>query len=188
MSLFISPKDDKISKTMIGSRSIRHIFILILAALALVSSNPLEDYTSEEFIQVALKGQNDFRVPLGLQKFVWNKELAQGSQQWAEHMAAANKMSHSHGPYGENVSYGSTSNHGLADLIVLWTNEKRHYIPKVKFPKCSTTGSSGAVDHYTQIVWRNTLEVGCGLGRNARNSFLCCRYLTVGNYIGEVPY
>jgi len=164
-------------------------FILFLVTLAVCSCyNALEDYTSDEFIQVALAKQNDYRVPLGLQKFVWNKQLAAGSQDWAEHMAAQDRMSHSHGPYGENVAMGTTATHDLAALIRLWTNEKQYYIPKAKFPGCSTTGSESAVDHYTQIVWRNSLEVGCGLARTGSNSYLCCRYLSIGNYIGEVPY
>jgi hypothetical protein len=38
------------------------------------------------------------------------------------------------------------------------------------------------------MVWRNTTQVGCGIGNNGRTDFLVCWYSPQGNYVGQVPY
>ena len=41
--------------------------------------------------------------------------------------------------------------------------------------------------HYTQVVWRNTTEVGGGLARGGSNNILVCQYNPAGNVIGQPP-
>lgn len=57
------------------------------------------------------------------------------------------------------------------------------------FPNVSTTGSWKDVGHYTQVIWKNTVSVGCG-GAVGNDGFfrLVCRYSPPGNYIGQEVY
>jgi cysteine-rich secretory family protein len=47
-----------------------------------------------------------------------------------------------------------------------------------------------AVGHYTQMVWANTKQVGCGtaFSPGLDYSFLVCRYDPLGNYPNQLPY
>jgi hypothetical protein len=46
--------------------------------------------------------------------------------------------------------------------------------------------------HYTQMVWRGTYVVGCGIAPPGAGglpySILVCVYYPPGNYIGRAPY
>jgi len=42
--------------------------------------------------------------------------------------------------------------------------------------------------HYTQIVWRDTKQVGCGVARDNRREIWVCNYDPPGNWVGHRPY
>ena len=54
--------------------------------------------------------------------------------------------------------------------------------------KCYLDMHSDGCGHYTQVVWRNTREVGCAVARNGSDDFLVCRYWPSGNWMGQVPF
>jgi PadR family transcriptional regulator len=56
-------------------------------------------------------------------------------------------------------------------------------IARVLWPSCR-----GVCGHYTQIVWSNTREVGCGVARDSNREVWVCNYNPPGNWIGERPY
>jgi hypothetical protein len=72
---------------------------------------------------------------------------------------------------------------------MLWVAEKKDYhgqpVPSSKTPEWLTYPS-----HYTQMVWRDTKEVGCGIERGGGHPFmvLVCRYSPPGNWEGQKPY
>jgi pathogenesis-related protein 1 len=56
---------------------------------------------------------------------------------------------------------------------------------------------AGNCDHYTQMVWKNTKEVGCATatsngktsgGQSGVRVYLVCRYSPQGNMAGENPF
>ena len=49
-------------------------------------------------------------------------------------------------------------------------------------------GRGGDVAHYTQLVWRDTREVGCAVAAGQHEDILVCRYANAGNYRGERPF
>ncbi|KAG7090345.1 hypothetical protein E1B28_009465 [Marasmius oreades] len=88
------------------------------------------------------------------------------------------------GPYGpENLAAGTGAFNGVAG-VKLWTNEAKDYNPK-----------NPQTSHFTQVVWKNTKEVGCAIKtcpnlfdskfRDAQ--FLVCEYNPPGNVIGQFP-
>lgn len=139
-----------------------------------------------------LAGHNRERAELGLQPLRWNADLARAAGQWAEHLARTGRFEHAPVDYskelqGENI-WGGTPGHFHPEAMVgLWASEKRYFKPGV-FPANSTTGRVADVSHYTQMVWRDTQQVGCALASGAREEILVCRYSAHGNIRGRVPF
>jgi hypothetical protein len=54
----------------------------------------------------------------------------------------------------------------------------------------STSGQWEDVGHYTQVIWRDTTQVGCALVTVAsgEDEILVCRYLDGGNVTGQMTY
>jgi len=82
-------------------------------------------------------------------------------------------------PFGENLAGGG----GLtpSGAVDLWASEKDQYVfdPTYDF----------VAGHYTQIVWRDSIEIGCGIATCAgARSVASCRYHPPGNVIGQQPY
>ena len=72
-------------------------------------------------------------------------------------------------------------------MVGAFVNERRFY-QHGKFPEVSSTGKWQDVGHYTQLVWRDTREVGCAVARGTGYDVLVCRYWPAGNWMGESPY
>ncbi|HEY1962044.1 MAG TPA: CAP domain-containing protein [Rhizomicrobium sp.] len=135
-----------------------------------------------------LAAHNKVRAGLGLPPLSWSDKLAQGALNWAKVIAGLNVMRHSGtGGVGENLAIWSGAGASLNGLIDMWIRERAYYHPGT-FPAVSSTGDWESVAHYTQMVWRNTTEVGCGIANNGVTDYLVCWYNPQGNYIGQVPY
>ena len=160
------------------------ITICILAAFLIATC-------SADFIQDCLDGHNIFRTRLGLNSFTWSNNLASRSQQWANHMAANNVFMHGNQDgVGENIAYRTTDIYdGPKSMIVdQWGGEQRFYIRNCVFPDCSNSGNWDDVSHYTQMIWRDTTQVGCAVAIGFGNAYLCCQYLKPGNWDGQPCY
>lgn len=65
-------------------------------------------------------------------------------------------------------------------MIEGWGDEKKNFVAGV-FPKVSTTGKWFDVGHFTQIIWKKTTEIGCGLAGNDVMEIFVCHYNPPGN-------
>lgn len=160
-------------------RLLRATWILGLLIMSnMGQARPLE-------IETLLSRHNAYRQELGIPPLQWSDTLAQSAQQWADHLAQTNSFQHSQtGGYGENLWMGTAGAYSQQEMVDSWASEKKDFIYGT-FPN-TTTG--GVVGHYTQIVWRNTTEVGCALVTANGNDYLVCQYNPAGNYIGQKPY
>jgi len=150
------------------------------------SATPLNTYA-----QALLNEHNRARDEAGVPRLRWSSKLASEAQGWAEQLAREGWLRHSgqgeSGGAGENLWMGSAGYYGPNAMIGAFVEEKRHYLPG-QFPRVSRTGRWEDVGHYTQIMWRNTREVGCAVARNGQDDFLVCRYWPAGNWMGQVPF
>jgi len=126
------------------------------------------------------------RSEVGLGKLTWSDSLAAAAQQWANHLAATNIRKHSSTDgYGENFSRGwPPVEYPPTELFELFYAEKKFFIPGKAVPQCSNTGNFHDVAHYTQIIWKDTRQVGCGYAQGDR-AILVCQYLPQGNIVGQ---
>lgn len=138
-----------------------------------------------------LAAQNRERAALGIEPLHWNPALATSARSWAQHLSATGTFEHAPDnadePEGENLWAGTRGRYALEEMVDGWMREKR-YFRHGTFPNNSTTGRVEDVGHYTQIVWRDTRQVGCAMATGVKEDVLVCRYSDAGNYIGEKPF
>ena len=58
-----------------------------------------------------------------------------------------------------------------------WYNESKIYDFKKDF--------QNGTEHFTQIIWKNTKEVGFGLSSKENKSFIVANYYPPGNFLGQ---
>jgi hypothetical protein len=144
-----------------------------------------------------LDAHNRYRRAVPVPLLTWSNSLATSARLWAEqvanrHLDGSWITPADHSGAGENIWQGSLGS-SLRAMIDLWGNERRFFRNGVFDARTigsaiSTTGNWQDVGHYTQIVWRNTKQVGCGLARTGRQDFLVCRYNPAGNIVGQRVY
>ena len=182
------------------------ITILATAAILTVPSSVLQvsyAQTNQDLESSILDVHNSNRSAVGVQPLTWSNSLADGAQTWAQQIATTGKWIHDPvhtgpdctGPcYGENIAGFFTSVSEPTGGQSKWAAEKSSYDggqcgdPPVYRP--SSCGSASG--HYTQMVWQNTREIGCGTAPPGAGglpySILVCRYDPPGNYPGQLPY
>ncbi len=131
------------------------------------------------------------RASVGVPPLNWNASLADSARSWAEHLASSGTFEHApedpSAPEGENIWAGTRGRFAPEMMTAAWIAEKQNFRPGL-FPDNSKTGRHEDVGHYTQVVWRDTREVGCALASNRAEDILVCRYSHAGNYRGERPF
>ena len=146
-----------------------------------------ENVQGEDLASSILTVHNQERAAVGVPPLVWSNSLAAGAQTWAQNLATTGNFAHDPNipkGVGENIA-GFFPSSGVGQGQSLWVNEKKDWHGGVLTPEnWSQTG------HYTQMVWKNTQEVGCGTGSGAGHPFniLVCRYSPAGNFMGQAPF
>ncbi|MBX9884898.1 MAG: SCP-like extracellular [Novosphingobium sp.] len=159
---------------------------------ALIAASPLAAQVTvkpTEAVAVRLlAAQNAERVRLGLLPLVWSDKLTEHARKWAQTLATSDMFEHApvgaDGGEGENLWYGSKDDYAPEEMIGFFIDEGKQF-KRGKFPDVSTSGVWEDVGHYTQIVWKDTREVGCTIASNSHRDFLVCRYWPAGNVIGQ---
>jgi len=147
------------------------------------------ELTAQE-VQQLIRLHNKVRADVGVRPVVWSKKLAIYAQEWANNLAS-NDCSLRHRPrsgkwkqeYGENLFMGTTGYYGVADAVKSWESEKIYYHGQTLNP--SNWHNSG---HYTQLVWKDTKEIGCAMSACNGDSIVVCNYNPPGNVLGQKPY
>ncbi|XP_050965402.1 uncharacterized protein glipr2 [Labeo rohita] len=126
-----------------------------------------------EFLQT----HNAYRKQHGAPPLTINKNLCRSAQEWAEHLLSIRTLMHSNGEYGENVYYAwSSANKKLTghEAVESWYSEIKDY----NFSRPGFTSKTG---HFTQVVWKDTKEVGVGVATDGNTTFVVGQYLPAGN-------
>ncbi|KAK9690529.1 hypothetical protein RND81_09G134900 [Saponaria officinalis] len=105
---------------------------------------------------------NAARAAVGVGPIEWNDHVAAYAEQYANERINDCLLQHSSGPYGENLAMGSDD---------------------------SLTGTYAQCGHYSQVVWGNSIRVGCARVQCYNGGyFVTCNYDPLGNYVGQWPY
>jgi uncharacterized protein YkwD len=129
-----------------------------------------------------LEAHNDIRARVGVSPLVWSAHLAEVAQDWAAHLIATGGLFHRpDNRYGENIYAISGGFASPAQVVASWADEARAY--DIRSNTCA-----GTCGHYTQIVWKKTREIGCGIATDRRREVWICNYDPPGNVVGFRPY
>lgn len=130
--------------------------------------------TADEINQT-LAVHNFDRAAHKLAPLKWDCKLAAMAQEWANRSV----FEHRDTPYGENIFVGATPNPTMNSMVDMWLGEKVFWTNKT-----GTCAAGKVCGHYTQIVWKTTAKVGCGINRNATGKWkvmFVCNYDPSGN-------
>ncbi len=138
-----------------------------------------------------LAEHNKARAEVGVDALSLDDSLSRQALAWAEEMARTNSFRHSapssRSGQGENLWAGTANAFSFQQMADGWIGEKQYYLHD-RFPYVSRTGKWQDVGHYTQIIWRNTTRLGCGIATGNGRDWLVCRYAPQGNVSGQFAY
>jgi uncharacterized protein YkwD len=156
----------------------------ILLSLIVITTALLNAQYSE--INEIVDAHNKYRSEFNIPPLKWSNKLAKEAVVWADYLSAKGKFFHSpnRNGAGENLWMGTAGHYSLSQMVERWGDEKAFYKDGI-FPNVTT---GGVVGHYTQMIWRNTTEVGCAKSSNGEYDYFVCRYYPPGNYIGQKVY
>ncbi len=142
------------------------------------------------------QAHNEVRARLGLPPLHWSERLAMIAARRARNLALNNncRMRHTRSELGENLYWANalTWSDGRKEVrkiparqvAMAWASEAADYDYSTN--SCRAGAMCG---HYTQMIWRDTTELGCGMAVCPDLAQIwVCVYYPPGNYIGMRPY
>ncbi|XP_052085478.1 uncharacterized protein LOC127723083 [Mytilus californianus] len=144
------------------------------------------------YAEQALNAHNGLRAKHGVPALTCAADLCAMAQKWADHLFTNNLTEHSpndHRPgTGENIAYlmGTMADldYPAEDATESWYSEIKNYGPFYgKEPP--PFGQVSAYGHFTQIVWKDTKEMGIGKAKGNGRVVVVANYRPAGNFIGS---
>jgi pathogenesis-related protein 1 len=164
-------------------KSFSILLVLLLSSLA---------WSGDVVPNEIIAAHNSVRAQVGVAPITYSAEVAASAQRWANHLKSTNncRLTHSNGSNGENLYWAGAWSNGPAqdihsvDPVNAWAAEKRDY--NYSRNECTAGRVCG---HYTQLVWKNSTQVGCGMATCSNNDQVwVCQYAPAGNWVGHKPY
>ncbi|KAI0097918.1 CAP domain-containing protein [Nemania sp. FL0031] len=150
--------------------------IVVTIAPSIPSTVP-EYVNNATFTSAILNSTNVYRAAHNASAITWNTTLESFASSYLASDAVGDDctFAHSGGPYGENLAIGYPN---ATASVEAWGDEGDKY-------NYNKPGFSEGTGHFTQLVWKNTSDVGCGRRLcGERGWYLVCEYWPRGNVIG----
>ena len=137
-----------------------------------------------------LRIHNQARAATGaspaLAPLTWDTTLADKAQGWAN-IVGPSRHSDCH-----SASWASGQGENIADFGTVQAGVQFWYAEKATYRYPTPVGPGAPYLHYTQMVWRDTVKIGCGKAPSPKywptNIVIVCRYAPAGNVWGRLPY
>lgn len=106
------------------------------------------------------------------------------AQNYSNYLASINSLEHSPKYYlgsklGENLYYGPKYSTIGINSVDSWYEEVKDY-------DFNNPGYKSGIGHFTQVVWKGSEQLGCGISCNSNNyCFVTCNYHPAGNVLGQ---
>lgn len=131
------------------------------------------------FQKSVLELHNKLRADHCVPALTWSAQLAATAQEWANRCVFEHRQG---GKLGENLAMGTSGAYTAASHVQGWYDEIKDY----DFANHrSRTGQP--VGHFTQVVWRGSTQLGCGMATCNGQDMLVCNYAEAGNMGGAYP-
>jgi len=134
-----------------------------------------------------------------MRKLVWSAKLEAKAQQWADGCIYKHSPDVRGEDIGENIAYSSDTDlfneeqvyKECVEMLDGFYEEVEDFDPKYIDPYVHISGTG----HYTQMVWAETAEVGCGMvyyekgdSDEKKRAYLVCNYEPAGNIKKHAMY
>jgi hypothetical protein len=151
-----------------------------------------------------------------LPPMTWSPAMAAYAQEWADMLAMTACSAPRHRSsselrakgYGENLAASGSTRPGSMSTVKAAVDGWAGEVACWTYGSISAPGSGGGTEkcnsacymamnsdgcgHYTQIVWRTSTQLGCGVATCQANGFTndiwICNYAPAGNIVGQKPY
>src|SRR5438067_7625898 len=113
-------------------------------------------------MQAVLDAHNSHRANHCVPPLTRSSELAASAQQWA------NRCGFDHddqSPHGENLFWGTADAFSPRSAVSAWYEE-------IEDHNYSAPERGDQAGHFTQVIWRSTKQLGCGMAACRGNHFL----------------
>lgn len=142
---------------------------------------------SKKEIDAMVAAHNRLRSQQGVPAIKWSDDLARYAQIWADRLSR-NGCKMDHRPeegefrqlYGENIALTIQGGSFVDQAVGMWEKERAKYKGQPL-----TEENFGEVGHYTQIMWRKTTQIGCGISNCKSFTIVVCNYDPPGNFLGQ---
>jgi uncharacterized protein YkwD len=163
---------------------LRFLYIMAVLVSAPACTGAQPKASNEGIQEQMLVAHNSLRKSAGVPPLTWSNHLASVAQEWASTLVKTGKFAHRpKNKYGENIFEARGYHASPSEVVGEWAAEAKDY------DRAKNTCRAGAVcGHYTQLVWRSTRQVGCGVARGGGREVWVCNYDPPGNWIGERPF
>jgi uncharacterized protein YkwD len=144
---------------------------------------------SPEVAEELVTAHNFWRKQVKTAPLVWSNALAGQAREWALTLLRKGSFEHKpDSPHGQNIAWFAGERLKPSDVVDYWGNEVEYYDPEK-----NACLEEAECRHYTQIVWKDSREVGCASawGEHPKygvQEFWVCNYSPPGNMEGLRPY
>jgi len=158
----------------------------------LIDGTPLVDLNCVQPADIEMvevyRVHNSARAEYGAPALAWDPALVLSAGTVARERARTGTLEHSsregRRTVRENISQGLPW-WSTGQLLGNWTKEKANFVPGV-FPNVSRTHNWYDIGHWAQMIWIQTVLIGCARAAGIGSSWLVCHYNPGGNKDGKV--
>ncbi|XP_033476505.1 Golgi-associated plant pathogenesis-related protein 1-like [Epinephelus lanceolatus] len=146
--------------------------------LAFITTDTMADTSfQKEFLET----HNTYRAKHNTPPLRFSSELNSSAQKWADHLLAIGSLQHSGSmEYGENIYL----KRGTATMTVLGREAVDSWYNEIKNYNWSRPGYMSNIGHFTQVVWKESTELGVGMATDGKTVFVVGQYRPTGNMMG----
>lgn len=152
------------------------------------------DFSETGSVEGFTAAHNAIRAQYSLPDLSWDDSLAAYAHVWGTDLVEKNNCTMEHRPqdnsspcnqvHGENLAWNSGYQETPKGVTDRWASEVSDY--NYDDNSCVAGKMCG---HYTQVVWRDTLRVGCAMIACPGSAEMwVCNYDPPGNWVGQKPY
>ncbi|VDN99893.1 unnamed protein product [Rodentolepis nana] len=141
-----------------------------------------------------LDSHNKFRsINFMLNNFIYSTNLEKLAKEWVDRCEFKHpeRTDPKYSGLGQNLGMTTKIEVNLHGMVEMWYNETKYYTYAINY-------CEGVCGHYTQVVWAQSLQLGCAYKvcsplvarENVYPSalFVACQYSPPGNFNGQKPY
>uniref|UniRef100_A0A1Y1KMF7 SCP domain-containing protein n=1 Tax=Photinus pyralis TaxID=7054 RepID=A0A1Y1KMF7_PHOPY len=138
-----------------------------------------------DFRKLALERHNYHRRRHGCADLILNDTISAHAQDWANQISLGEGLPHRpNNPYGENLfaAWASWTDYDITGDVAVnsWYSEIHKYV----FGE-ATPHNFNDVGHFTQLIWKNSKQLGVGKVAKNGKVWVVANYDPPGNYGGE---